>query len=209
MAESLAFREWAKNEGLVKAVPISDFEDAVIGYDAEDFINILLVQEGTREPLLPALGGLPFALRSHIDRELANIEKFTKKKPLFVFNGLDLDLYDRKFVSKESERAVRILEEAWRVYDNGDGDAAVRAFERACKFFPMGRNHSARSYQVLTVNRHISHGSHSALPVPLPPRKGRPRNGGAIQRGSTAGIHGRHQRCGGQPWLRIIARIRH
>ena len=135
MAESLAFREWAKHEGLVKAVPISDFEDAVIGYDAEDFINILLVQEGTREPLLPALGGLPFALRSHIDRELANIEKFTKKKPLFVFNGLDLDLYDRKFISKESERAVRILEEAWRVYDNGDGDAAVRAFERACKFF--------------------------------------------------------------------------
>ncbi|PPJ61351.1 hypothetical protein CBER1_09605 [Cercospora berteroae] len=134
MAESLAFREWAKNEGLVKAVPISDFGDAVIGYDAEDFINILLVQEGTREPLLPALGGLPFALRSHIDRELANIEKFTKKKPLFVFNGLDLDLYDRKFISKESERAVRILEEAWRVYDNGDGDAAVRAFERACTY---------------------------------------------------------------------------
>ncbi|KAF2216184.1 hypothetical protein CERZMDRAFT_93483 [Cercospora zeae-maydis SCOH1-5] len=134
MAESLAFREWAKSEGLVTAVPISEFEDAVIGYDAEDFINILLVQEGTKEPLLPALGGLPFALRSHIDRELANIEKFTKKKPLFIFNGIDLELYDRKFVSKESERAVRILEEAWRVYDSGDGDAAVRAFERACTY---------------------------------------------------------------------------
>lgn len=133
MAESLAFRDWAKQEAIVTTVPISQFEDAVIGYDAEDFVNVLLAQDGTREPLLPALGGLPFALKAHIDRELENIQKFTKKKPLFMFNGIDLALHDRKTISKESDRAVRILEEAWRVYDNGDGDAAVRAFEKACE----------------------------------------------------------------------------
>lgn len=132
MAESLAFREWAKQEGLVQTVPIKEFKGAVIGYDAEDFVNILLSTEG-REPLLPALGGLPFTLKTHIDRELENIKKYTEKTPLFMFNGVDLALHDRKTISKESERAVRILDEAWRVYDNGDGDAAVRAFEKACK----------------------------------------------------------------------------
>lgn len=132
MAESLAFREWAKANNLTHTVAIKQFEPAVIGYDAEDFVNILLSTEG-REPLLPALGGLPFTLKTHIDRELDNLKTYTKWPPLFMFNGVDLALHDRKTISKESDRAVRTLDEAWRVYDNGDGDAAVRAFEKACK----------------------------------------------------------------------------
>lgn len=171
MAESLAFREWAKQEGLVQTVPIEQFNDAVIGYDAEDFVNILLSTEG-REPLLPALGGLPFTLKTHIDRELENIKKYTKKTPLFMFNGVDLALHDRKTISKESEKAVRILDEAWRVYDNGDGDAAVRAFEKACKYLWELYIDFASLALSDPRTRHIPNDTHTAIFVSLLARKG-------------------------------------
>lgn len=165
MAESLAFREWAKQEDLVYTVPIGQFENSTIGYDAEDFVNILLSAEG-REPLLPALGGLPFTLRTNIDRELENVEKLTGNKPLFMFNGIDLAFHDRKTISKESDKAIRILDEAWRVYENGDGDAAVRAFEKACTCL-RNFTRTSRCTPLLMLDRHIPNDAHTAIPVSL------------------------------------------
>lgn len=132
-SESLAFKDWLKAEGLVVSANLNhEWNGKTIGIDAEDYLNTLLTNPQTREPLLPALGGLPFALREHIDKDL---EQFRKAgiKPYFMFNGLEIGCRDRKTISKESQKAVQILDEAWRVYDQGRGDDAVVAFGKACK----------------------------------------------------------------------------
>ena len=58
-----AFREWANNESLTTTGPIDQLKDKRVVIDAEDFLETILTSQATREPLLPALGGLPFALR--------------------------------------------------------------------------------------------------------------------------------------------------
>jgi hypothetical protein len=132
-AESLAFREWLLAEDLVRTAAVDEFEDAVVGFDAEDYINMLLSRELTREPLLPALGGLPFALTDHIDRDLDQMLAQFRKPPMFIFNGLDVAVHDSKMIAKEGQKAVKILDEAWSVYDQGRGDAAVEAFGKTCE----------------------------------------------------------------------------
>lgn len=132
MGESLAFKDWAKGEGLALSANLNEFNGTVVGFDAEDYLNTLLTNAQTREPLLPALGGLPFALQQHVDQDLDHLQK-AGVRPLFTFNGLDIACRDRKSISKESQKAVNTLDEAWRVYDLGQGDSAVVAFGKACK----------------------------------------------------------------------------
>lgn len=132
MGESLAFKDWAKGEGLVLGGPLNDFNGTTVAFDAEDYLNALLTNTQTREPLLPALGGLPFALRQHVDQDLEHLQE-AGIKPIFVFNGLEIACKDRKSINKESQKAVSTLDEAWRVYDLGQGDSAVVAFGKACK----------------------------------------------------------------------------
>ncbi|EME86477.1 uncharacterized protein MYCFIDRAFT_115349, partial [Pseudocercospora fijiensis CIRAD86] len=127
------FKEWAASKGLIQKSHISDFEDATIGFDAEAFINNLLSNTSTREPLLPALGGLPFALTQHIDAELARFRE-AKITPWFVFNGIEMAPRDRKTLLKEAQKAVKVLETAWEVYDQGRGDDAVANFGKICTY---------------------------------------------------------------------------
>lgn len=131
-SESLAFKEWAKSEGLLQSFPIDEgCRDKELGIEAEDYLNTLLTNSQTREPLLPALGGLPFALKEHIDKDLDHFRQ-SGIIPTFVFNGLELGCRDRKTISKESQKAAQILDQAWSVYDQGRGDDAVVAFGKAC-----------------------------------------------------------------------------
>ncbi|KJX95519.1 xpg i-region protein [Zymoseptoria brevis] len=132
-AESLAFKEWARAEGLVLSGDVAEFDGATIGFDAEDYLNSLLNNVSTREPLLPALGGLPFALQQHVDSDLSSLED-AGIKSIFMFNGLDIACHDRKSIMRESQKATKTLNEAWSVYDQGRGDDAVVAFGRACTY---------------------------------------------------------------------------
>lgn len=132
--ESLAFKAWAHAEGLVVPADLAEFRKSKIGIDAEDYLSTRLTDAQTREPLLPALGGLPFALRQHVDSDLENFKK-AGIEPLFVFNGMDCAFKDRKSIVKESQKAITLLDEAWKVYDQGRGDEAVVAFGKACKSF--------------------------------------------------------------------------
>jgi hypothetical protein len=138
-AESLAFKDWAKAEGLVLSGDIAEFSDTIIGFEAEDYLNSLLNNTSTREPLLPALAGLPFALRQHVDADLASFAD-AGIEPRFIFNGLEIACRDRKSLMKESLKASKTLEEAWNVYDQGRGDDAVVAFGKACELILM-RSH--------------------------------------------------------------------
>jgi hypothetical protein len=138
-SESLAFKEWLKGEGLLHTGnPKEMLGDSTIGFEAEDYLNNILTNITTREPLLPALGGLPFALQHHVDSDLDHLEA-AGIKPYFIFNGLDTACRNRKTIFNESQKASKTLHDAWTVYDQGRGDDAVVAFGKACELHSVWR----------------------------------------------------------------------
>lgn len=147
----LTFKEWAHNTGALFSSDISELEGVTVGIDAEEYLAGLLISE-QREPLLPALGGLPFSLRDRVDQD---IEHFSDAgiRPMFVFNGLDLACKDRASILRSSLRATENLESAWSIYDSGKGDEAVKAFGRACRFDVLQYGNT----QVVNVERIGTH----------------------------------------------------
>jgi len=129
-----AFKEWVQSEGLETSGKIDQFRKSCIAFDAEDYLDTLLTATLSREPLLPALGGLPFALQKHIDDDLQRFRD-AEIKPIFVFNGLQAASKDGTMVAREGKRAAKILDDAWSIYDQGRGEDAVNAFGKACKCY--------------------------------------------------------------------------
>jgi len=127
-----AFKEWAKAESLETAGGIEQLKGTSIAIDGADYLNSILTSTATREPLLPALGGLPFALQKNVDRDLKNFEE-ADVRPIFVFSGLDVASWDYSMVGKESRKVVKTLEDAWTAYDSGRADDAVTAFGKVCE----------------------------------------------------------------------------
>ncbi|KAL5362724.1 PIN domain-like protein [Aspergillus floccosus] len=112
------------------SLPLSALKGAVVGIDASHYISQHLLHHSTREPLLVALGGFPFALKSNIEKEL-QLFKELGIATLFVFNGLDFGTKNqRPHVSPES---VRAFEQAWDLYDQQQADQVVDAFSGAGK----------------------------------------------------------------------------
>lgn len=126
-----AFREWVSSEGLTTTGPIDQLKDTRLVIDAEDFLENILTSRVSREPLLPALGGHPFALRKHVDDHIANFKE-ANITPTFIFNGLDLASKDRPSISRESKLAARSLDEAWNLYSQSRADEAVAEFGKSC-----------------------------------------------------------------------------
>ena len=131
--DGLAFKQWAVNENVALSSSIEQIRDSRLGIDGEDYVHSLLISTPNREPLLPALGGLPFTLHKRIDEDLQGFGE-AGIDPIFVFNGLDLACRDRASVLRESRKAANILGDAWSTYDNAKGEEAVNMFGRACKF---------------------------------------------------------------------------
>lgn len=127
----LAFKDWALKEAAYWTFGIEQLRGSKLGIDAEEYLAGLLIAQN-REPLLPALGGLPFSLKQRVDED---VQRFHDAgiQPTFVFNGLDLACRDRSSILKASLRATETLDSAWRIYDAGKGDEAVSAFGRACE----------------------------------------------------------------------------
>ncbi|KAF7590900.1 hypothetical protein BBP40_002262 [Aspergillus hancockii] len=118
--------EWVSTR--TQSLPLSALKGAVIGIDASHYINQHLLHPSTREPLLVALGGYPFALRNNIEREL-QLFKSLGVNCVFVFNGLDFGTKNqRPHISPES---VRAFEQAWDLYDQQQADQVVDAFSGA------------------------------------------------------------------------------
>lgn len=159
-AESPAFNIWAKEEGLWQRENISIFAelaDPKVAFDAEDYLySFLSGGQATYEPLLPALGGIPFTLESHVDALLEDLRN-AKIKPIFVFPGGGTVSQDRRTASREGQKALTNINDAWNVYTAGRGEDAVKEFGRACE-------HSTIllldfDYR-LTCFRHIPHEPH-------------------------------------------------
>lgn len=131
-SNALAFKEWATNESVCQSAPVEQLRNTRLGIDADDYVHSLLFAS-QQEPLLSALGGLPFSLHKRVDEDLLSFRE-AGIEPLFVFNGLDLACKDRASVLRESRKAESTLKGAWSVYDEGNGEEAVKAFGRLCEY---------------------------------------------------------------------------
>ena len=117
------FEAWSA--GRCQTNSFSDLDGSTIGIDASFYLDRFLNQAPFKEPLVSALGGLPFALRTHIENEL---QTFTNHRitPLFVFHGLDVGRTFRPF--KSSDDAAKTNAEAWRLYNEHHAEKAVETF---------------------------------------------------------------------------------
>lgn len=128
MAPIRALDDWAASRAYTLA--LSSLKGTVIGIDATYYLQQHLQHPSTREPLLIALGGFPFALRANIERELKELRELGINF-LFVFDGLQFGAEDsQSHVRNESRRAesARAFESAWDLYDQQQADKVVDAF---------------------------------------------------------------------------------
>lgn len=119
------FDEWAI--GRTQSLPLSSLKGAIVGIDASYFIEQHLINVSTREALLGALGGFPFALRNNIEKELQTFKNLGVGC-VFVFNGLDFGKKDNRATPQS---AARSFEQAWELYDQQQADRVVDAFSNA------------------------------------------------------------------------------
>jgi Temperature dependent protein affecting M2 dsRNA replication/XPG I-region len=97
-----------------------------LGIDAEYFVTRALTTTNKREPLVNAIGGYPCSLETAVDSFVSGLKPFNIT-PLFVFKGLDLVSQDKPFSRPDAKPARR--EYAWSLYDKGQGEQAVMAFD--------------------------------------------------------------------------------
>lgn len=102
-----------------------------VGIEAAEYLSHRILNHSrAKEPLVPALGGLPLALTQHIEADLNTLRSFDIE-PLFVFSGLDITKQDNPFEHKTGEAGVNA--NAWNLYDNHEAEASVAKFGESSK----------------------------------------------------------------------------
>eukprot|EP01137_Pigoraptor_chileana_P023285 Opistho-2@89323 len=105
-----------KERNLVRKDPLSVLKDTRIGIDGFHWLRTRVFPT---EAFSPALGAVPFTLRSRIKKELTKLRE-AGITPVFVFNGLQLN---RNAPGVDPRQAKRNM--AWDAYEQGKKDAAV------------------------------------------------------------------------------------
>ncbi|OAL46646.1 PIN domain-like protein [Pyrenochaeta sp. DS3sAY3a] len=124
MAEPIRFAAWA--DSLSDASGLEQLSGCRVGIEAADYLSKRILNHLTaKEPLVPALGGLPLALKLHIEADLTAL-KSLDIEPWFVFSGLDITKHDDPFRQKQDEAAVNA--NAWNLYDSHQAEASVGKF---------------------------------------------------------------------------------
>ena len=98
------FAEWSA--GLAEQAPLSSIANTTVGIEAAEYLTRLSdfklpagQNSGVQpEPLLPALGGLPFSLSRVINHQLDAWQRHGIK-PVFVFSGLNLLKFEVSTIS--------------------------------------------------------------------------------------------------------------
>jgi hypothetical protein len=133
MAQS--FEAWTAS--LAEMARIDTLRGSVIGLEAAEFLDRLddfsipEIQRPIKEALLPALGGLPFGLKSAIRFA---IKAFTDHgiTPFFVFSGMNIDDSDnRENTFAASNLSANTIHQAWELYQNGDNTGTVDLFKKS------------------------------------------------------------------------------
>jgi hypothetical protein len=125
------FERWNANIG--ELAGLQDLSGTRVGIEAADYLtNRILNHPRTKEPLVPALGGLPLALQQYIEADL-DVFKREGIEPRFVFSGLDVKNVDNPFEQKQDEAAVNA--NAWNLYDSHQAEASVAKFGESSELY--------------------------------------------------------------------------
>jgi hypothetical protein len=117
---------------LTNVLPLTTLSDSRLGIDAAYYINSLLDNPASREPLLAATGGAPLTLTTKIEADLRALDKL-RIKPIFIFPGLTPNKRQRPTQSQEHIIACHDRKEAWSKYESGQEDLAYKLFDgRSC-----------------------------------------------------------------------------
>lgn len=126
------FDEWTAS--LAEMANLDTLRGSVVGIEASDYLNRLPkfpvpdIQRPIKESLIPALGPIPFGLRSVV-RKTIDVWRKHGVTPLFVFSGLDVGKRDTTF--NASEEAARINNQAWNLYYSNDAEKSVATFGKS------------------------------------------------------------------------------
>ena len=158
------FERWNANIGELSG--LQELKDQRVGIEAADYLtNRILNHPRTKEPLVPALGGLPLALRENIE---ADLDTFKREgiEPLFVFSGLDIAEHDDPFGQKQDEAAVNA--NAWNLYDSHQAEASV------AKFGESSEDTGTRQSRHRTDHGRLRHGRGPFPRAAVHPQQARP-----------------------------------
>lgn len=126
------FQEWTVD--LLEHSSLEELQGCTIAIEAADFLKSRILENPRwREPLLPAVGGLPYGMKLRLKDDLQRLQT-AGVTPFFVFPGLDVGSKHSDQIFKEAEEAARINEEAWRLYDQHQAERAVDTFRKSSAF---------------------------------------------------------------------------
>jgi hypothetical protein len=118
------FVQWTATLG--ETGDLEQLRNCRVGIEAAEYLNQrILNHPRAKEPLVPALGGLPLALTEHVEEDLNTFRSF-EIEPYFVFSGLDITKQGNPFGQKIAEAAVNA--NAWNLYDSHQAEASVAKF---------------------------------------------------------------------------------
>lgn len=125
--------EWATPR--LQNFPLAALKDTTLGIEAAHYLDRLLSTPPSKEPLLSALGGFPFALKTSIEHELEMMSSFGIR-PVFVFSGLDCAVKEKPM--RQLREASRLNSQAWELYNQHRAIQAVDAFGNSGSVKPDG-----------------------------------------------------------------------
>ncbi|KAF3037246.1 hypothetical protein E8E12_006634 [Didymella heteroderae] len=118
------FEAWNANIGELSE--LQELSGCKVAIEAAHYLqHRILSHPRAREPLVPALGGLPLGMKQWIEEDLNTFESL-QIEPWFVFSGLDIARPDDPFQQKQREAGVNTL--AWNLYDSNQAEASVAKF---------------------------------------------------------------------------------
>lgn len=108
--------------------PIQNLSGLSIGIDATTYLKTFTETDKAKEPLVGAIGGLPFTVAATIREQLERLKQ-VNITPVFVFNGLTLPSNEQPF--SKIDDGVMLRSKAWEQYEQGNGAEALDAFRKA------------------------------------------------------------------------------
>ena len=104
---------------------LADLKDAVVAIEADFYLDRLLNRSPAKEPLLSALGGLPFSFQTHVENQINTLLSHDIK-PLFIFNGLRVGKDYAPFAQGDAVASQNQV--AWDLYNRHEAQEAVDNF---------------------------------------------------------------------------------
>ena len=121
--------DWATRNRLVQTFPLSILKDAVIGVDASYYLHLRL-NVVNEDPLIHALGGIPFCLKSIVEDDIRAMKE-AGVTLIFIFNGLDF--VNKSPSTSRSFESLKAQEDAWQRYLSGDAKSPLDMFQKASR----------------------------------------------------------------------------